>query len=301
MNGYASGIAALISGGLKITAPARPPRAIVLDTDVLARAPLALTRAGIGDLLSKPVSDSDWWLSDRLEGTGYGELPGRIVDAAVAEASARAAGLATGDAAAQAALGRALVLSGVAMVVAGSSAPASGGEHLLSHLWDMEALAAGRETRLHGAQVGVATCISAALYQRLLRLDRPSFTEPPPWAEEEARLRAEHGALAPSVLGPAKRKHGRAAERIAWLRDHWPELRDALAARRLPTPAEVRAPLAACGAPHTLAMLGEDRANAARVFRLARDIRDRVTVLDVAWELGVLPGAVDAVLDESGV
>ncbi len=300
MNGYASGIAALLSRGLKITAPARPPRAILLDTDILAAAPLALTRAGLGDLLSKPVSDSDWWLADRIEGTGYSTLPSLVTDAAVADATAHAAGLATGDRDAHAALGRALVLSGVAMVVAGSSAPASGGEHLLSHLWDMEALAAGRETRLHGAQVGVATCISAALYQRLLRAT-PVFTEPPPWEDEAARLHAEHGALADSVLGPAKRKHDRAAARVALLRDRWPEIRDGLAARKLPTPAEVRAPLAACGAPNTLEHLGISRADAARVLRIARDIRDRVTVLDVAFEIGVLPRAIGDVLDDAGV
>lgn len=301
MNGYASGIAAILSGGLKTTVPASPARAVVLDTDVLAAAPAALTRAGLGDLLSKPVSDSDWWLADQLEGTGYGTLPSQIVDVAVREASAAAAGLATRDPAAHAALGRALVLSGVAMVAAGSSAPASGGEHLVSHLWDMEAHAAGREVRLHGAQVGVATCISAALYQRLLWLDRPRFAEPPPWPEEEARIRREHGALAPVVLDQARRKHARGAARVALLRDRWPEIRDGLAARALPTPAEVRAPLLAAGAPHRLVDLGEGHAAGARVLRLARDIRDRITVLDLAFDLGVFPAAVDDVIADSGV
>lgn len=301
MNGYASGIAAILSDGLKTTVTAAPARAIVLDTDVLAHAPPALAQAGLGDLLSKPVSDSDWWLADRLEGTGYSTLPGAVVDHAVAEAAKAAAGLAARDPEAHGALGVALVLSGVAMVVAGSSAPASGGEHLLSHLWDMEAHVAGRETRLHGAQVGVTTLISAALYQRLARLTRPRFTAPPPWPEEQARIRADFGPLADAVLPQAKRKHARAAERLDLLRDRWPEIRDALAARAIPTPAALRAPLRAAGAPNTLADLGEPRANAARVFRLARDIRDRITVLDVAFELGVLPGAIDAVLDDAGV
>ena len=48
MNGYASGIAAILSQGLKTTVPARPPRAIILDTDILSAAPPKLTQAGLG-------------------------------------------------------------------------------------------------------------------------------------------------------------------------------------------------------------------------------------------------------------
>jgi glycerol-1-phosphate dehydrogenase [NAD(P)+] len=301
MNGYASAIAAILANGVKTTVAARPARAIILDTEVLAAAPAALTQAGIGDLLSKPVSDSCWWLADQIEGTGYSTLPGSIVDAAVAEASAAAAGLARRDLESHAALGRALTLSGVAMVVAGSSSPASGGEHLISHLWDMRQLAAGLETRLHGAQVGVATCISAALYQRLLAIKKPKLAATPTWASEEARIRAEHGPLAEAILPLAQRKHARAEARRAVLRDRWSEIRDGLEARSLPTPQAVRSILQAAGAPSTLAELGVSRTDAAEVFRQARDIRDRFTVLDVAFALGILPGEIDALLNAAGV
>jgi glycerol-1-phosphate dehydrogenase [NAD(P)+] len=301
MNGYASGIAAILQSGLKTTIPSSPARAIILDTEILAAAPARLTQAGLGDLLSKPVSDSDWWLANELEGAGYSSIPSEIVDVAVAEAAAAAPGLAQGDPAAHGALGKALVLSGVAMVVAGSSAPASGGEHLLSHLWDMENLAAGRPTRLHGAQVGVSSCISAALYQRLIRLEHPTFSPPQKWEDEAKRIREEHGSLAEVVLPQAQRKHARAQARVDLLRDRWTEIRDGLAARALPTPNEVRAPLVAAGAPHRLKDLGIHRDDAARVFRLARDIRDRLTVLDLGFELGVLPGSIDEILDEAGV
>ena len=251
--------------------------------------------------MSKPVSDSDWWLANQLEGSGYSTLPSTIVDHAVDEAIAHAAGLSAGIPEAHGALGMALVLSGVAMVVAGSSSPASGGEHLLSHLWDMENLVAGRPTRLHGAQVGVATCISAAIYQRLLRMDAPLFTTPGRWTDEAERIRADHGPLADAILGPAERKHARADARLSVLRDRWTEIRDGLVERQLPTPEDIRAPLAAAKAPHRLEDLGISRQDAARVLRCARDIRDRVTVLDVAFEVGLLPNAIDEILDEAGV
>ena len=64
-----------------------------------------------------------------------------------------------------------LVLSGLSMAVAGTSAPSSGGEHLISHYLDMTHYAWGWPADLHGCQVGVATLTTAALYEKLLALD----------------------------------------------------------------------------------------------------------------------------------
>lgn len=301
MNGYASGVAAILGRGLKMTLAASPPRAIVLDTAILRQAPPAMARAGLGDLLSRPVSMADWWLAHRLEGSSYSDLPGRLVDDAIRGAVGQAANLAAGTREAHEALARALVLSGVSMVVAGSSSPASGGEHLLSHLWDMEAIAAGREIRLHGAQVGIATIVSAALYERILSLESPSFAGPPSPGDLEARIRRDHGALAGTVLEPARRKLAGAAARIDTLRRFWPELRRELEGLGIPSPGEIRRPLVEAGAPHTLAALGLSAADGLRALRVARDIRDRVTVLDLAFELGIFPAALEEVLERSGV
>ncbi len=301
MNGYASGIAAILSGGLKTTVPARPPRAIILDTDILAGAPRLLTQAGLGDLISKPVSDTDWWLADMLEGTGYSDLPSRVVDVAVEAAIRSAPGLLEGAPAAHGDLGRALVLSGVAMVVAGSSSPASGGEHLISHLWDMERLQRGEQTRLHGAQVGVTTCITAALYQALIKLDAADVVDMPTWTDERRRIETSFGGLSAVVLGPAQEKFKRRASRMKQLHSRWPEIRAGLSERRLPSPDFIRNILQSAGAASSLLELDEPRGNALRVFRLARDIRDRVTVLDVGFETGLLPARAAELLDASGV
>ena len=52
-----------------------------------------------------------------------------------------------------------LLTSGIAMEIAGSSRPASGSEHLISHGLD----AVSRRPRMHGLQVGVATYLCALL------------------------------------------------------------------------------------------------------------------------------------------
>jgi glycerol-1-phosphate dehydrogenase [NAD(P)+] len=55
---------------------------------------------------------------------------------------------------------KALVSSGVAMSIAGSSRPASGAEHLISH--QLDRIAPGRA--LHGHQVGVASIVTEYLH-----------------------------------------------------------------------------------------------------------------------------------------
>src|SRR5207244_1421352 len=53
MNGYGSPIAAVVQEGVKRTLPAAATAAIVADLDVIAQAPIELTRSGFADLLSK--------------------------------------------------------------------------------------------------------------------------------------------------------------------------------------------------------------------------------------------------------
>src|SRR5690554_4306760 len=71
MNGYNSGIAAILSEGVKTTQPCTAPRVVIADLEVLAKAPARMIASGLGDLLSKPVSNSDWRLSARLKGTAH--------------------------------------------------------------------------------------------------------------------------------------------------------------------------------------------------------------------------------------
>jgi len=60
------------------------------------------------------------------------------------------------------------VLSGVAMEIAGSSRPASGSEHLISHALDIF----GKKPGVHGLQVGVATYLCALLQNNKAALVR---------------------------------------------------------------------------------------------------------------------------------
>jgi glycerol-1-phosphate dehydrogenase [NAD(P)+] len=205
---------------------------------------------------------------------------------------------------------QALLLSGISMVLAGSSAPASGAEHLFSHMLDMRRHVAGEPTGLHGAQVGVGTLITAALYEALLAYPVAERVDPeavaaahPSWAAEEARIRRVHGALAEGILPHARKKWRPAAERralVADVRGRWEELRAELSAIVRPL-AVLRGALEAAGAPVTAGALRVSRDEIRELFMTARDMRARYTVLDLAWDLGLLDTLREPVLAASGV
>ena len=67
----------------------------------------------------------------------------------------------------------ALLYSGLAMTMVGTSAPASGGEHLLSHTLDMMSAVDGIGHDLHGRQVGLGAIFSSALYDHILKIESP--------------------------------------------------------------------------------------------------------------------------------
>ena len=94
-----------------------------------------------------------------------------------------------------------LIMAGLAMQAAASSRPASGAEHMFSHLWEMEGLGHDEDPPLsHGFKVGVGSISVAALYERVLRRDLSNLDVGaicgawPAWEEVEQQVRAMHTA-----------------------------------------------------------------------------------------------------------
>lgn len=110
------------------------PLAVVVDLDYVKSAPVQLVRAGIGDAISNLCAIEDWLLAHRERGEPVDGL---------ALALARTAGEAVlhrhdtvPDHDFLVALAEALVLSGMAMSVAGTSRPCSGACHEIIHAVD---------------------------------------------------------------------------------------------------------------------------------------------------------------------
>lgn len=294
MNGFASTIAALTLGGLKSTVPAPCPIAVVLDTDVLARAPRTMTAAGFGDLMSKPVSGADWVLSGLLVGERVCPTALALADDAVTRARRAAEAIGRAEPEALGTLAEALVISGLSMAVAGASSPASGGEHLISHYLDMSAQGWARPSRLHGEQVAVATLVSASLYERLRAHGPPAEFDPSPDDESESTLRTMHAHLdaraLDAVLAETRAKaeaRPTRDERRARLRERWAEIW-AVLDRQLAPVEGLRDALRAAGAPTRAAEIDVPATMLEQTLVRARHIRRRFTVLDAAFDTGRL-------------
>lgn len=161
-DGIASPIAVLRGEGSFESLAARMPIGVVADLDVLRQAPQDCIRAGVGDLLANLSAVADWELACR-RGRDRMDDFARLLALSGAEAMLRyAEGEGTIDPSSPALLStliNGLVLSGVAMEIAGSSRPCSGAEHLFSHALDRVA----SRPAMHGTQVGLGTLLMHAL------------------------------------------------------------------------------------------------------------------------------------------
>jgi glycerol-1-phosphate dehydrogenase [NAD(P)+] len=308
MNGYTSAIAAVLSGGVKRTLPTRQAVAVFADVDVIRAAPAHLNQAGFGDLLSKPYSNADWLLSHLVRGVAYEREPAELLDEAYEDLLLRAEAIGRADPVGIGTLTRTILLSGFTMAIAGTSAPASGGEHLVSHYWDMEQHCRALPLLgLHGTQVGIATRLSALLFERVLGLDPKTLDldaasrrfADPGWMKGLSDL---HPRLTPAVVEEvreqiaAKQLHGKAhrddLDRIVAL---WPSIRPRLAAVLKPAEKMTQA-LREAGAPDRPSRIACDRDRAIHTLRVCRHIRGRYVALDLLDDLGLLhEWAADAV------
>jgi len=154
-DGFCSPQASLTLGGKRRSLPAALPQGVVLDVEECLNAPKILWLSGVGDLVSKLTAVVDWKLAFHRTGERVDDLAALLSDASVYQFL----GAPTFDAGGTSLLGTALMLNGIAMEICGSSRPASGSEHLISHALD----AISERPRLHGLQVGVASYLISRL------------------------------------------------------------------------------------------------------------------------------------------
>ncbi|MBP2146039.1 glycerol-1-phosphate dehydrogenase [NAD(P)+] [Methanofollis sp. W23] len=159
-DGIASARASVPTAEGSVSLDAHPPIAVVADTAIIAAAPPRLLAAGCADIISNYTAILDWELAHRLRGDAVSEYAMALskMTAEIVVKNTGVIGARTEESAWI--VMKALVSSGVAMSIAGSSRPASGGEHKFSHALDR--LAPGRA--LHGEQCGVGAIMTMYLH-----------------------------------------------------------------------------------------------------------------------------------------
>lgn len=148
-DGFCSPQASLTIAGKRRSVSATMPFGVIVDTQVCEQAPSILSLSGVGDLAAKFTAIRDWKLAFHHTGTPVDDFAALLSDGSVHAFMARP----RLDLAGLRLLATSLMMNGIAMEVCGSSRPASGSEHLISHSLDQ----LSDRPRLHGLQVGVAT------------------------------------------------------------------------------------------------------------------------------------------------
>ena len=300
MNGYTSAIVALLENGLKTTRAATPPVAVFADPLVLAEAPPELTLAGLGDLISKPFCGCDWKIASLVRSEYHCTVPDRLLSVPFAQALDVFPRLADGDPEAITELFRLLLVSGLSMAISGTSSPASGAEHLLSHYWDMVRLRDGESPNLHGAQVGVGSMVIDQLYREIFEMEfgDASFIQGPGVEAARRDVEDRFGTLAPEVWPQWEAKLAARTEMdLGRLREQENLIKGEIE-RTLAVGRQVRSVMTAAGAPTRAEQIGVSPAELDAAIRQGRKIRDRYTALDVAAELGILEAFADRIATE---
>ena len=167
MDGYVSDGSPNIVGGVKISLEADLTYGLIGDYDILATAPQELIEAGFGDMIGKITALADWDLAVRMNGDYRCDTCVKLTERALDLTYRGADGIKERDPQALGDLLEALTLTGVAMALINISRPASGAEHLLSHIWEMDYIARGLNPIHHGVQVGAATPVILRLYEEM--------------------------------------------------------------------------------------------------------------------------------------
>lgn len=172
MDGYASVGSALILKNMKITLNARPPLAIIADTSILKDAPLDMIKAGYGDIIGKFSCLNDWELSSFINGEYFCKNIYNEVYKCAKKIKRLGAKIKNREPKAIGKLMEALVLVGVLMSFVGTSRPASGSEHHLSHYFEITGILNGTEYFSHGIDVIYSATFLAKLRCKMI-LEQP--------------------------------------------------------------------------------------------------------------------------------
>lgn len=295
VDGFTSGVAPLVIGRLKQSIYAQPPMAVFADLDTLCAAPRPMLAAGFGDMLGKYTALADWKLGRLLWNEAYSEPIAQRVWTALQKCAGHAEEIGSASPEGIRSLLEGLIESGLCMLEFGTSHPASGAEHYLSHFWEMKLLQENRPAILHGAKVGVACILIAKFYEKIRQLTQEQVigllkTAAIPDREREVqRIRTAYGAIADMIITEQSPFLDMSEDAYSLLKrkviDHWGEIQEIAA--KVPTPQKLIDLLRQVGGPVDTQTIGLDDEEVAVAIEYAHYLRNRFTGIKLSRMLGI--------------
>ncbi len=309
VDGYSAYGASISENGFKQTFFCPAPQAVIVDLDVIAAAPRIMNAWGYADLAAKIPAGADWIIADALGIEPIDRIAWNFVQRPLRKLIADPAGVRNGDQRALCFLIEGLIMSGLAMQQAKSSRPASGAEHQFSHLWDNQHHIHHGKAPSHGFKVAVGSMASIALYEAMFAIlgDAPSAKLRDvtgywlDFADIEREIKREFPSPKESVqiIEQSREKyvdHRELAKRVAQAVSIWPDLKKKLLKQLLDFK-EFQALLRKVGAPLSPLDIGIEPDRLRASYRTAWLIRQRYTILDFTYQLGIFEQCIGYIFD----
>ncbi|MCB2209824.1 iron-containing alcohol dehydrogenase [bacterium] len=310
MNAYTSITGSMTVGEVKTSKWLDPANAVMLDSDLLASAPPAMTAAGVGDLLARSVANADWKLSELLRGTYFCPVPFRMMADYQQQLLGKTEALSRNELPEMDLLGRAVLASGYSMTVLdGETSPSSGSEHILSHFFDFQHTVFDRPKHLHGAQVGMGTIIMAHAYELLREMGPDDFDlndihrrrlSLTALRLDHRRVFGDHGEIFNQVVAKKRVPDIEFRAYVTRILTDWDAIWAEMDPYLVPA-ADLQAALTATGAETKLNGLDRSKEDAVQALLYGSHYRPRYTILDLFWELGLFPQIAPEILERAGV
>ncbi len=195
VNAFSDDSSVMLINGVKRTVHSRYPSILIIDLDIVSAAPAEMNVSGYGDLIATWTAPVDWYLGNVLGmGKNFHTAPSDMIRTQCEELLENSAKLAEGDTKVLGDLANVLTLSGLSMGLANESSPASGSEHVMSHLIDMASGVRKTGICYHGTQVAVSGINSEIIWDWFLNEFDPKSVDLekcyPTLAEMEPKVKA---------------------------------------------------------------------------------------------------------------
>ena len=302
VNGFSDDQSVLLVDGVKRTTPSRWPDRLLIDLDVIARAPVELNRAGLGDLLATYTAPADWRLAQLVgQDDSYSPFAVSLArDTSTPCSSAPTRSTAPSPTRSRS-CARRWSSAGSRWASPAGPRPARASSTPSATCWRWPA-----PRRCTARAVGALSVLAAMLWARVRTVASAGGLRAlrfPTAAEMEPRVRAAFAELDPSGAAGDECWRGYAAKLERWnaardelttLWERWPDAEfDGL----LASPERLVAALRAARAPVRLTQLGVRDATARWALAHGHLMRDRFTVADLAFFMGIWEASdVDALL-----
>ena len=274
-DGFTANICSAILNGQKKSTPMCAPVLVVADLDIIKGAPARLIASGINDILSKYISLFDWRVSHLVAGEYCCPMVAELAQEALDIMRKAADEYAATGVADHEAMTMAQMKSGLTMQLLNHSRAASGAEHLMAHLVEMQPPRFEKAEGIHGECVGVGTFACVKEYHRLASLPTPKAKPFEPLSEQW--IREKFGdRLAPGII-KENANDVLASFDAQNIVDHWDEIRAMI--DEIPSVGEMEALYRGCNAKYLPEHIGIDPALEREMLPISAAIRNRLTLV----------------------